>query len=46
MTTDPAPWEEKNELAKGFAEAFQDPFEDDTPLECGLEDPEECEACQ
>lgn len=21
-------------------------FEDDTPLECGLENPENCEACQ
>jgi len=23
-----------------------DPFEDDTPLVCGLEDPEVCESCQ
>ncbi len=23
-----------------------DPFDDDAPLECGLEDPEECEVCQ
>tara|TARA_R110000824_G_scaffold53630_1_gene148324 strand:+ start:523 stop:687 length:165 start_codon:yes stop_codon:yes gene_type:complete len=23
-----------------------DPFEDDTPLECGLEEPEVCESCQ
>lgn len=22
-----------------------DPFEDDEPLVCGLEDPDECEAC-
>jgi hypothetical protein len=23
-----------------------DPFEDDTPIECGLENPEVCESCQ
>lgn len=23
-----------------------DPFEDDEPLVCGLEDPESCESCQ
>ena len=26
--------------------AAMDPFQDDTPLECGLENPEECESCQ
>jgi hypothetical protein len=23
-----------------------DPFDDDTPLECGIEDPEVCDSCQ
>jgi hypothetical protein len=23
-----------------------DPFQDEEPLECGLEDPEVCESCQ
>ena len=23
-----------------------DPFQDDAPLECGIEDPEVCESCQ
>jgi hypothetical protein len=23
-----------------------DPFQDEEPLECGLEDPEACESCQ
>ena len=23
-----------------------DPFEDDTPIECGLENPDICESCQ
>jgi len=23
-----------------------DPFSDDTPLECGVEDPDVCESCQ
>ena len=26
--------------------AAMDPFADDTPLECGLENPEACESCQ
>lgn len=25
---------------------FDDPFEDDTPLVCGIEDPSICESCQ
>lgn len=25
---------------------LSNPFEDDTPLECGLENPETCESCE
>lgn len=30
-----------------LAQTFSvDPFDDDTPLVCGIEDPEHCESCQ
>ena len=30
----------------GILESDIDPFLDDEPIECGLEDPESCESCQ
>jgi len=32
-------------LDPGVEEKY-DPFQDEEPLECGLEDPEVCESCQ
>jgi len=39
---------EEMSLARGFKEAFQDPFDDDEPIvaACDLENPEACESCQ
>ena len=34
------------EVLEDFPELMGDPFEDDTPIECGLENPEICESCQ
>ena len=42
------PYEER-ELKTAFGvEAYEvyDPFQDDEPLECGIESPEVCESCQ
>jgi len=34
------------EVLEDFPDLLTDPFLDDEPLECGLEDPEVCESCQ
>lgn len=33
-------------MAKFKQESPTDPFEDDVPLACGIENPEACESCQ
>ena len=38
--------EEFDELPTEMMGERYDPFEDDTPIECGLENPDICESCQ
>lgn len=37
---------ERTDTAQLDQTQLVDPFEDDTPLSCGVEDTETCEACQ
>jgi len=43
--TPPATEEPDKWAAKLNDMSFNDPFDDDTPLACGIENPEECESC-
>ena len=38
-------WMQLEEMGKR-PDLLTDPFEDDEPLECGLDTPEVCESCQ
>ncbi len=39
-------WREEAFGERPALDALGDPFHDDEPLECGLEDPETCESCE
>ena len=43
---DPDVMRVRNDLADDFVVPEGDPFEDDTPLVCGIENPEYCDTCQ
>ena len=38
-------WRQLEEMGER-PDLLRDPFEDDEPLECGLDTPEVCESCQ